>query len=43
MRRLHDTDRSGWWYLITLVPFVGGIVLLVFTLLKGTPGPNRFG
>lgn len=43
VRRLHDTDRSGWWYLITLMPFVGGIVLLVFTLLEGTPEPNRFG
>jgi uncharacterized membrane protein YhaH (DUF805 family) len=43
VRRLHDTERSGWWYLITLMPFVGGIVLLVFTLLEGTPGPNRFG
>ena len=42
VRRLHDTDRSGFWYLIALVPF-GGIVLLVFTLLEGTPGPNRYG
>jgi uncharacterized membrane protein YhaH (DUF805 family) len=42
VRRLHDLDRSGFWYLIALVPF-GGIVLLVFTLLEGTPGPNRFG
>ena len=42
VRRLHDTDRSGFWYLIVLVPF-GGIVLLVFTLLEGTPGPNRYG
>ena len=42
IRRLHDTDRSGWWWLIGLVPFVGGIVLLVFYLLPGTPGPNRF-
>ena len=42
IRRLHDIDRSGWWVLIGLVPFVGGIVLLVFTLLEGTPGPNRF-
>ena len=41
VRRLHDIDRSGWWVLIGLVPF-GGIVLLVFTLLEGTPGPNRF-
>ena len=43
VRRLHDTDRSGLWYFIAFVPFVGGIVLLVFTLLEGTPGPNRFG
>ena len=43
VRRLHDTDRSGFWYFIAFVPFIGGIVLLVFTLLEGTPGPNRFG
>ena len=30
VRRLHDTDRSGWWILITLVPIIGAIVLLVF-------------
>ena len=41
IRRLHDTDRSGWWVLIALVPFVGGIVLLVFFVLEGTRGPNR--
>lgn len=43
VRRLHDTDRSGWWLLIALVPFVGGIVLLVFMVLEGTNGANRFG
>jgi uncharacterized membrane protein YhaH (DUF805 family) len=43
VRRLHDTDRSGYWLFIGLIPFVGGIVLLVFTLLAGTRGPNRFG
>ena len=43
VRRLHDTDRSGWWLLIALVPLIGGIVLLVFNLLEGTRGPNRFG
>jgi uncharacterized membrane protein YhaH (DUF805 family) len=42
VRRLHDSDRSGFWYLIAFVPF-GGIVLLVFTLLEGTPGQNRYG
>jgi uncharacterized membrane protein YhaH (DUF805 family) len=42
VRRLHDTDRSGWWWLIGLVPYVGAVVLLIFALLKGTPGPNRY-
>jgi uncharacterized membrane protein YhaH (DUF805 family) len=42
VRRLHDTDRTGWWYFLGLVPF-GGFVLLVFSLLEGTPGPNRYG
>jgi uncharacterized membrane protein YhaH (DUF805 family) len=43
VRRLHDTDRSGWWILIGLIPLVGAIVLIVFTVMDGTPGPNRFG
>ncbi|HKB30178.1 MAG TPA: DUF805 domain-containing protein [Streptosporangiaceae bacterium] len=42
VRRLHDTDRSGWWVLICLVPFVGPITLLIFTLLEGTRGPNSY-
>jgi uncharacterized membrane protein YhaH (DUF805 family) len=41
IRRLHDIDKTGWWVLIGLVPF-GGIVLLIFSLLEGTPGPNRY-
>jgi uncharacterized membrane protein YhaH (DUF805 family) len=43
VRRLHDIDRTGWWALIGLVPFVGGIVLLVLAALDSTPGENRFG
>jgi uncharacterized membrane protein YhaH (DUF805 family) len=42
VRRLHDTGRSGWWYWISLVPLVGGIVLLVF-LLTGSQGANQYG
>jgi uncharacterized membrane protein YhaH (DUF805 family) len=42
VRRLHDTDLSGWWLLISLVP-LGGIVVFVFHVLDGTPGPNRYG
>ena len=42
-RRLHDTDRTGWWILIGFVPVIGVIVLLVFMVLEGQPGSNRFG
>ena len=43
IRRLHDTNRSGWWYLITFVPWVGSLILFIFTVLDGTPGPNHYG
>jgi uncharacterized membrane protein YhaH (DUF805 family) len=43
VRRLHDTDRTGWWVLIGLVPFIGAIVLLVFCVMDSTEGENRFG
>ncbi len=42
VRRLHDTERSGWWILLSLVPF-GVIVVLVFALIEGTAGPNKYG
>jgi uncharacterized membrane protein YhaH (DUF805 family) len=42
VRRLHDTNRSGWWLLLGLVPF-GGLVLLFFYVIPGTPGPNSHG
>ena len=42
-RRLHDTNRSGWWLLIGLIPLIGAIVLLVFFLLPGDSGSNDFG
>jgi uncharacterized membrane protein YhaH (DUF805 family) len=42
VRRLHDQDKSGWFVLLGLVPF-GGIILLIFMVIEGTPGPNRFG
>ena len=43
IRRLHDTNRSGWWILIGLIPLIGWIVLLVFYLQQGDAGENRFG
>lgn len=43
VRRLHDTGKSGWWVLIGLVPFVGTVVLFVFSVLNSDEGENRFG
>ena len=43
VRRFHDQDKSGWFVLLALIPFIGGLAVLVFMLLEGTRGPNRFG
>ncbi len=43
VRRLHDTNRSGWWYWLALIPLIGFIVLLVFLVGKGTDGDNDYG
>ena len=40
-RRLHDTNRSGWWQLIGLIPVVGWIVLIVFLAQPGQPETSR--
>lgn len=42
-RRLHDTNKSGWWQLIILIPIIGAIVLIVFFAQKGDQGENSFG
>lgn len=43
VRRLHDLDKSGWWYLLILIPLLGALILIFFFVQKGTTGPNRFG
>ena len=43
VRRLHDTNRSGFFLLISSIPFIGGLVLLFFLIPEGTKGKNRFG
>jgi uncharacterized membrane protein YhaH (DUF805 family) len=43
VRRLHDTGKSGWFVLISLVPFVGSIILLVFMLGDSQPFDNEYG
>ena len=42
VRRLHDTDKSGWWLLIGLIPCAGIIILIVFFATEGTRGPNQY-
>ncbi len=43
IRRLHDTGRSGWWWFLSLLCGVGAIILFVFCLIEGNPGPNQYG
>lgn len=43
IRRLHDINRSGWWLLIALIPFIGIITLIFFWCLKGTQEKNIYG
>ncbi|MEM7664828.1 MAG: DUF805 domain-containing protein [Pseudomonadota bacterium] len=43
VRRFHDQDKSGWFILLGFIPYVGGLIVLVFMCLDGTRGANRFG
>ncbi len=43
VRRLHDTNRSGWWLLLSPVPLIGAIVLLFFMVQDSQPGENQYG
>lgn len=43
IRRMHDLNRTGWWYLVLFVPVIGGITAFILLCKKGTDGPNRYG
>lgn len=43
VRRLHDRDMSGWFYLINFVPYVGGLIIFIFMVLPGNEGENTYG
>jgi uncharacterized membrane protein YhaH (DUF805 family) len=43
IRRFHDQDKSGWFYLLSFIPYIGGIIVIVFMCIAGTNGSNRFG
>jgi uncharacterized membrane protein YhaH (DUF805 family) len=43
IRRFHDQDKSGWFALLNFIPYLGGLIVLVFMFLEGTKGDNKFG
>jgi len=43
VRRLHDTNHSGWMYFVSLIPIIGGIWLLILLCTDGTHGQNQYG
>ena len=43
VRRLHDTNHSGWWFLVGLIPVIGALMLLALMMRESDPGENRFG
>lgn len=43
VRRLHDFNFSGWWFLVIFLPFIGPLLFLVMMLVPSAPKPNRFG
>ena len=43
VRRFHDQDKSGWFVLLGFIPYLGGLIVLVFMCLEGTRGPNQYG
>jgi uncharacterized membrane protein YhaH (DUF805 family) len=43
VRRFHDQDKSGWMVLLGFIPYIGGIIIIIFMCMEGTRGPNRFG
>ena len=42
VRRLHDTGKSGWFYLFALIPF-GSLIIFIFTVIEGDKGDNKYG
>lgn len=43
IRRLHDTNRSGWWFLINFLPFIGWIIFIIFAIQASDAGDNQYG
>ena len=43
VRRLHDIGKSGWWWLIMLIPIIGWIWFIILMATDSVPGKNQYG
>ena len=43
VRRLHDTGKSGWLYLLVIIPYIGSLIIFIFTVIEGDKGDNKYG
>ena len=43
VRRLHDTGKSGWYLLIQLIPYIGALIIFIFTVIEGDKNENKWG
>ena len=43
IRRLHDIGKSGWWYLVAFIPYVGSLIIFIFSVMPGQVGENAWG
>ena len=43
VRRLHDTGKSGWFYLLAIIPYIGSLIIFIFTVIEGDKGDNKYG
>ena len=43
VRRLHDTGKSGWMYLLVLIPYIGSLIIFIFTVIEGDKVANKYG
>ena len=43
IRRLHDIGKSGWWYLVAFIPYIGSLIIFIFSVMPGQVGENTWG
>tara|TARA_Y100001936_G_C16022039_1_gene640080 strand:+ start:302 stop:676 length:375 start_codon:yes stop_codon:yes gene_type:complete len=43
IRRLHDTGKSGWYLLLQLIPYLGALIIFIFTVIEGDKNENKWG